>query len=201
MSDAAAKLGDVDAGEIEGAWYPAVFGGEYPFQEFLGAKLSTAVLLRQLDPALECEFGGGAERRLLRPGGSVLILLGTESDRRQAVALLCDQCFGKLLAIKTEGLQLGACRQSEEEVLCLNGRLTGGPRVVDCGLNRSARVGGESFEHGSASLVMVDCEAPRMLLVHCLAGDAQGFGDLGPGPAIVDGAADGRVLDTIGEAP
>ena len=38
-----------------------------------------------------------------------------------------------------------------------------------------------------------------MLLVHGLAGDAEGLGDLGPAPAGPDGLLDGRVLEAVGQ--
>jgi len=42
-------------------------------------------------------------------------------------------------------------------------------------------------------------DAPEMLLVDGLAGDPEGFGHLGPGPARPERPLDGGVLEQIGE--
>ena len=39
--------------------------------------------------------------------------------------------------------------------------------------------------------------SPRMALVGCLPGDAEGVGDLRPGPAVGDGAGDRRALELL----
>ena len=79
-----------------------MLGSEHPGQEVPGAKPSTAAQLRELDSALQCKLGGGAEPRFTRRRLVLLVVLGAEPDRRQASALFLDERLGQLLSIEAQ---------------------------------------------------------------------------------------------------